>query len=79
MTKTKITQEQMDFMGITDLESKIYPKRHFVPLVGDVELHESTTISDVLKLIWESGNRIGQKQGEKRKMQEIKNVLEIYD
>jgi hypothetical protein len=75
----KLTKEQLELMGIHSLENKLYPKKHFVPCLGDIDIHESTEVKDILEMIWKSGNEYGQKQGMNMKIQEIKKVLEIED
>ena len=69
----------MELMGIYSIESKLYPKRHTVPFIGEVDLHESTDAKDILLMLWEAGNKIGREQGMKMKIQELKKVLEIED
>jgi hypothetical protein len=79
MSNTKLTKEQLELMGIFSIESKIYPKRHFVPCLGEVDLYESTDVKDIFEMLWKAGNEFGQKQGMKMKVQELKKVLEIED
>lgn len=79
MSNTKLTKEQLELMGIYSIESKLYPKRHFVPCLGEVDLYESTDVKDIFEMIWKAGNEYGQKQGMKMKVQELKKVLEIDD
>lgn len=75
--QTKLTPEVKDALGIVHLESRLYPRRHFVPCLGETDIHESATVHDILRLIWESGERYGEEKGKKLKCQEIKKALEI--
>jgi len=77
MAKTKITQSQMDAIGMYDLGFKSKPKRHFVPFIGEIDLHESTTLQDVLQLVYEAGEENGIKEGKELKIKEFKKVLDI--
>lgn len=79
MSNTKLTKEQLELMGIYSIESKLYPKRHFVPCLGEVDLYDSTEVKDIFEMLWKAGNEYGQKQGMKIKVQEFKKVLEIED
>lgn len=55
-------------MGIYSIESKLYPKRHFVPCLGEVDLYDSTEVKDIFEMLWKAGNEYGQKQGMKMKV-----------
>lgn len=77
MAKTKITQSQMDAIGMYHLGYKVRPHRYFVQFVGEVDLYESTTLEDVFRLVYEAGIEDGKKQGKQIKIEEIKKVLDI--
>ena len=79
MSNTKITKEQLELLGIYSMESKLYPKRHFVHCLGEVDLYDSTGVKDIFEMLWRAGNEYGQKKGMAMKIMEIKKVLDIED
>jgi len=75
----KITKEQLELMGIYSTESIAYPKRYFVPCVGEVDLYESVSVEDIFEMVWKAGENHGKKQGMAMKVHELKKVLDIED
>ena len=66
-------------MGIYYLESRLYPNRFYISQVGEANLYEPYKWEDVFKIIYDSGYEKGTEAGEKKKIEEIKRVLQIGD
>jgi hypothetical protein len=73
------TKEQLEFLGIYSIESKIYPNRYFVPCLGEVDLYDSTSVEDIFKMIWKAGYEFGEEVGKNKKISELKKVLKIEE
>lgn len=72
-----MTIEDLENLGVIKHQSKLYPNRFFVPYAGEVNLYPPYKIDDVFNEIYKWGHELGAKEGEKRKIAEIKQVLNI--
>jgi hypothetical protein len=74
-----MTKEDLEKMGIIHLERKLYPNKFFVPQIGEVNLHEPYRWEDIFQKIYDGGYENGTRNGEAKKISEIKRVLNIED
>lgn len=73
-----MTTDELYALGIWQVnpDSFLYPRRFYVPTVGEVTIHESDTIEDIFNLIHADGFKNGIIQGKNDKIKEFKRVLE---
>lgn len=72
-----MTKEELIKIGL--IPDKSYFGVYFVPIAGDKQINENTTIRDIYQMIYETGVRDGIGKGRKSKEQEIKAVLGITE
>lgn len=72
-----MTTEELEKLGIMSISSKLYPRKYFVPQVGEVKIPESYTIEDIFELIYEKGYENGTEKGKDLKMAEIRSCLGV--
>jgi len=73
-----ITEEQKNLLDLVDDSSKLYPHKHYLnypPM--EINIYNSTRIKDVLLAIYQKGYQDGLQDGKRRKIEELKTVLEI--
>lgn len=73
-----LTKENLEKMGVIHLKSKLYPKRFFVPCVGEVNLEEPYTLENLLLMAYRSGENYGLERGKREKEIEVQKALGIY-
>ena len=73
-----LTKEDLEEMGVIHLKSKIYPKRFFVPCVGEVNLEEPYNLEDLLLMAYRSGESYGLERGKREKEIEVQKALGLY-
>jgi len=71
--------KELENIGIISTNSKIYPRRFFVPHIGEVKIPEEYDIQDIFELIYYKGHEIGVENGKKIKMSEIQKCLGIVN
>jgi hypothetical protein len=74
-----MTKKDLESIGVIYVGNAAYPKKFFVPHVGEVNLHEPYSFEEIFRMVYHSGYERGIKYGEDKKISEIKRVLQIED
>ena len=72
-----MTTEELENLGIIDESSQIFPRRYFIPRIGQVKIPEHYSKYDVFDLIYERAFDEGVERGKELKSNEILEVLGI--
>ncbi len=81
----KLTKEDLKKLGFIKVKSKLLKPNTYKYVGSYVEVHIPTnsTIKDLLSLIYYTGKTVGHnigfKAGQEKKIEEIKQILNIYD
>jgi len=73
-----MTDDKLLELGIYKIESKIHPRRYFVPFLGEVNhFPEYYEIQDIFEMIFKKGQTSGIEIGKEVKIKEIKSCLNL--
>ena len=73
-----MTKQDLETFGIIHLESKLHPRRFMIENYGEFDLNEPYNMEDVFRLIYQEGLRYGIVMGKNKKIEEIKNALDLF-
>jgi len=77
MNNDQLTKEDLEKLGIHNLGYKLKPRTHFVPYVGECDLHVPCTALGLFQQIFDKGYAAGVAIGKEQKANEIKKALGI--
>jgi hypothetical protein len=73
-----MTVEEIEKIDILFIGDKMHPRLFYIPTVGKFTIPENHHICDIFTLIHSEGIKLGFKNGQNSKMEEIRNCLDIY-
>lgn len=72
-----MTKDDLENAGLIYEGNTAFPNRFFIPHVGEINLYEPYNWGDIFEIIYNAGFKNGTSYGEEKKIEEIKNILNI--
>lgn len=72
-------RKDLESLGFKYAGNKQYPHRYSIPFIGLFDIEPKAKLDDVFSSIFNRGKEVGIKEGKDLKVEEIKQVLGIYN
>jgi hypothetical protein len=72
-----MTIEELEKLGFTHLQMKIYPRRFFMPILGERDIPEYYKLTAIFEMYFDKGKEEGVEKGKQDKVNEFRNLLNL--
>jgi len=74
-----MTIEELEKLGFGHLQSKLYPRRFFMPILGEKDIPEYYKLENIFEMYYDKGVTDGIEKGKREKINQFRKFLELNE